>query len=136
MHTQSVRHISVTIERPLRDVYAFLEKPENFPLWASGLGHSFQHVSDNEWLADTPMGRVKLRFSDHNAYGVLDHFVIPERGEIIFSPMRVIANGQGSEVTFTLLRRAKMTDEDFERDAAWVQRDLRTLKDLLETAHG
>jgi len=47
--------------------------------------------------------------------------------------MRVIANGTGSEVIFTLFRLPEMTAEDFARDAEWVERDLRALKALLES---
>jgi hypothetical protein len=46
--------------------------------------------------------------------------------------MRVIADGEGCEVVFTLRRQPGMSDEDFERDAAAVLADLGTLKRLLE----
>jgi hypothetical protein len=36
--------------------------------------------------------------------------------------MRVIANGTGSEVLFTLFRLPDMTVEAFARDAEWVER--------------
>jgi hypothetical protein len=46
--------------------------------------------------------------------------------------MRVVSNGEGSEVIFTLFRTPGMTDEILERDIRWVTGDLATLKDLLE----
>jgi hypothetical protein len=46
--------------------------------------------------------------------------------------MRVVANGSGSEVLFTLFRARDMTAEKFAADARWVERDLRALKALLE----
>ena len=46
--------------------------------------------------------------------------------------MRVVPNGAGSEVTFTLLRLPEMSDQKFAEDAGMVQRDLRTLKSVLE----
>jgi hypothetical protein len=46
--------------------------------------------------------------------------------------MRVIANGTGSEVLLTLFRLPDMTVEAFARDAEWVERDLKALKELLE----
>lgn len=132
MLVQPVRHISVGISRPLDQVRAFLAEPANFPKWASGLGHSFRHVAGMEWLAETPMGPMRVRFSAPNAYGVLDHTLIPENGEEMHNPMRVFANGEGSEVVFSLLQRPGMSDEDFARDADWVSRDLQALKALLE----
>jgi hypothetical protein len=46
--------------------------------------------------------------------------------------MRVIANGAGSELIFTLFRLADMSDEKYAEDAEWVMRDLNALKQLLE----
>ncbi len=132
MSLHRVENISVSIARPWREAYEFLAAPENFPMWASGLGHSFRPADQGEWLAETPMGPMKVRFSEKNAYGVLDHYVIPVTGEAIYIPMRVFANGDGSEVIFTLFRRPDMSDESFAQDAEWVKRDLLALKKLLE----
>lgn len=46
--------------------------------------------------------------------------------------MRVLSNGVGSEVLFTLFRLPDMSDEKYAEDMRMVERDLRTLKDLLE----
>jgi hypothetical protein len=46
--------------------------------------------------------------------------------------MRVIPDGDGCEVVFTLRRQPGMTDADFSRDAGLVLADLRALKRLLE----
>ena len=75
---------------------------------------------------------MTLRFSAPNAYGVLDHSVVPDGGEPMHNPMRVVPNRDGSEVTFTLFQRPGMSDAEFERDADWVARDLAELKALLE----
>lgn len=53
----------------------------------------------------------------------------------MYNPMRVIPSGsdeQRCEVVFTLRRRPGVTDEEFEADAAAVEADLRTLRDLIE----
>ena len=75
---------------------------------------------------------MKVRFTERNGFGVLDHYVIPEPGPKIYIPMRVISNGTGSEVLFTLFRLSEMSDEKFAEDAEWVKRDLNALKILLE----
>jgi hypothetical protein len=46
--------------------------------------------------------------------------------------MRVMPNGKGSEFVFTLIRQPGMSDEQFAKDKAAVEQDLKTLKDLLE----
>jgi hypothetical protein len=54
-------------------------------------------------------------------------------GEIVYNPMRVTKDGNGSEMVFTLRRLPGMSDEDFERDAKAVAADLARLKRVLET---
>jgi hypothetical protein len=129
--TQQVRHISVSINRPPRSVYAFVSNPENLPKWATGLSGSIRKVK-GEWIADAPMGKVKVEFAEENKFGVLDHEVVLESGVKVYNPMRVIANGKGSEILFTLIRQPEMSDKKFAEDAKWVKKDLRILKDLLE----
>lgn len=126
------RNLSVSINRDAGDVYNFISVPENFRLWASGLGKALQKVN-GEWVAETPEGPVKVRFSERNELGVLDHWVSPKPGLQIYIPMRVIPNGSGSELIFTLFRLSDMSDEKFAADAEWVMRDLSSLKNLLES---
>jgi hypothetical protein len=130
--THQSRHLSVSINRDAREVYNFVCVPENFPRWASGLGKLLKKLND-EWVAETLEGPVKVRFSERNEFGVLDHWVSPAPGLEIYIPMRVIPNGGGSELLFTLFRLADMSDDKFAADAEWVKRDLTSLKKLLES---
>ncbi|NED84689.1 SRPBCC family protein, partial [Streptomyces sp. SID11233] len=102
--------------------------------WALGLGGSIERDGD-EWVApDTPMGRVTVAFVPPNDLGVLDHDVTLPGGEVVNNPVRVITDGPGSLVTFTLRRPAGASDAEFERDAEMVTADLARLKNLLESA--
>jgi Polyketide cyclase / dehydrase and lipid transport len=125
------RTVTVRIARPRDEVYAFASVPENFPRWASGLARSLRKVND-EWIAEAPEGQVKVHFTGRNDFGVLDQHVTIRPGVEVYVPMRVIANGAGSEVIFTVFRLPDMTAETFARDVEWVERDLRALKALLE----
>lgn len=80
------------------------------------------------------MGKVTVRFTENNTLGVLDHDVILESGATVHNPMRVMANGDGSEVAFSLFQRPEMSDEAFAADAAAVTRDLAKLKHVLEAS--
>lgn len=122
--------ISVSIERSPKDVYDFVSNPANLPKWASGLGASVESIA-GEWIARAPQGPVKFRFVERNDFGVLDHYVSPTPGVEVYIPMRVVANGAGSELVFTLFRQPGMSDAKFQEDAEWVQRDLNALKKLL-----
>ena len=130
MTTES-RHVCVDIDRHPDEVYAYTSDHTNLPAWASGIGDSIELV-DGEWVVESPMGRLTIRFAEPNDLGVLDHTVTLATGETFYNPMRVIQDGTGSEVVFTLRRSDEQSDEQFEADAATVAADLHTLKALLE----
>lgn len=127
----SSRHLSIHIDRPVQDVYDYASDPANAPEWAAGLAGSIEQV-DGQWVADSPMGRIVVAFAPGNDFGVLDHDVTLPSGQTIHNPMRVIQDGEGSEVVFTLRRRPELTDAAFAADAEAVQADLRSLKQRLE----
>ncbi|MCA1689392.1 MAG: SRPBCC family protein [Actinobacteria bacterium] len=125
------RHVSASIDRSAAEVYDFASSPTNLPLWAAGLAGSVELV-EGQWVGDSPMGRVTIAFAPKNELGVLDHDVGLPSGETVYNPMRVIPDGSGCEVVFTVRRRAGMTDADLDRDADAVAADLAALKRLLD----
>jgi len=124
-------HISEYIDRPVAQVYRYASDPANLSRWAAGLGTSAQQVN-GQWLVDTPGGRVRFAFAPRNELGVLDHYLTLDSGEVIYVPMRVIADAGGTEVVFTVRRLPGMTDEEFQLDGAAVAADLARLKRALE----
>jgi hypothetical protein len=132
MPTMQARIIHTSIDRDWRHVYAFASKPENMPLWASGLASGLTRDGE-DWIADGgPIGEVKVRFAPPNDFGVVDHSVTMQSGLVVQNTLRIVPNGDGAEVMFTLLRQADMNDDAFERDALHVAKDLATLKTLME----
>ena len=125
------RQLCIAIDCPPETVYAFVRNPENLPRWAAGLGKAVLK-SGCGWKVETPQGMMGLRFAPDNDFGVLDHYVKPADGAEIYVPMRVVENGAGSEVLFTLFRQPEMTDAEFGADCALVGRDLAALKKVLE----
>jgi hypothetical protein len=125
------RHVSISISRSVDKVYDFVSNPQNLPLWAGGLSGSIKNVN-GEWVAESPMGTVKIRFADKNRLGILDHDVTLPSGETFHNPMRVISNGDGCELLFTLYQRPGMSDGDFEKDEKQIKIDLQRLKTLIE----
>jgi hypothetical protein len=125
------RTLSISIGCRSDKVYAFVSNPENLPRWAAGLCKSVRK-SDAGWIVETTQGPMNLRFADDNDLGVLDHYVTPAPGVEVYVPIRVVPNGSGSEVLFTLFKLPGMSDEKFAEDAGLVARDLETLKRVLE----
>lgn len=129
--TLESRTLSITIAHPPQKVYEFVSNPENLPRWAAGLCKSVRK-SKAGWIAETPQGPMQIRFAEKNDFGVLDHFVTLASGAEVYVPMRVVPNGSGSEVIFTLFKTPDMSDKQFAEDVGLVGRDLETLKSVLE----
>ena len=131
-----VQNLSVHIACPPAEVYQFASDPMNLPLWAAGLARSQVRKEGDWWVMDAPFGKARVRFAERNAFGVMDHDVTLESGITVHNPMRVVPHGKGSEFIFTLIRQPGMTDAQFENDKAAVEKDLATLKNLLERSPG
>ncbi|MBB4188178.1 SRPBCC family protein [Sinorhizobium terangae] len=132
MATMATRIIHTSIARDWREVYAFMADHEKMPLWASGLSSGLSRDGD-DWIAPGPLGNARVRFAPDNDFGVVDHLVTLESGLTVHNALRVVPNGDGAEVMFTLLRQPGMSDEQFADDAAWVEKDLAALKSIMES---
>lgn len=126
------RTYSISIRRGWRDLYAQIWPPQFFRNWAAGLSESALRQEGDHWVAENEDGAIRIRFSPHNDYGVMDHWVTLPDGGTVHIPLRVIENGDGAEVMLTLFRQPDMDDERFAADARAINRDLATLKRLAE----
>jgi hypothetical protein len=122
--------VSVTIDVDLRSAYAYASDPQNLPSWAQGFVKSIEQHGTH-WLAETSLGQAKVRFAPANDLGVLDHEVELPSGKV-HNAMRVIPNGDGCEVMFTVLQLPDVADEDLRRDLETVRADLHKLRTVLE----
>ncbi len=123
--------LSISIQSTPAKVYEFVSNAENLPVWATTFVRSIRQVK-GEWVIETAQGPAKIRIAPKNESGILDHTIQTAAGDEVFVPMRVVPNGDGSEVLFTLFHMPGMTDEAFAADATMVEQDLQTLKKLME----
>jgi hypothetical protein len=130
---QPSKTLSLSIHAPLKKAYDYISDAANLPAWAPGFFLSVERV-DGKWVAKTTIGPVGIRFADRNPFGILDHFVKVDSGPETANPMRLIPNGTGCELLFTLFRTPEMSEPQFAEDAETVLRDLRNLKAILESA--
>ena len=119
-----------SIKSDPKTVYDFLSNLENLPKWASSTFPSIKEMN-GEWIVDTPHGRNKVIPTERNDFGILDHHVKLTSGIEVYVPMRVVKNGDGSEVMLTVFQTPEMTDEAFVEDIQTVEKDLNHLKTII-----
>ena len=126
--------VSQAVDAPADVVYALARQMDKLPLWASGLARGIAERG-GEWFADSPMGEVKVAMAPANAFGVLDHDVTLPNGVRVHNAFRVTPCGEGSLLSFVVLRPPDASARSFEADVAHVRRDLAALKQLVERQH-
>jgi hypothetical protein len=124
---------AVSINRAPEEVYQFVTTISNLPTWLTSFCKAVERLGDG-WAVTTAEGPIPIRFVPPNAFGVMDHDVGPGPGlpEIVSNPMRVVPNGSGSEVMFTLFRRPGTTEAHFLEDLSMVRADLAALRRVME----
>jgi hypothetical protein len=125
------RVVTQSVDVPRDVVYEFARAMENLPRWASGLASGISQ-ENGVWFTQSPMGRVKVAMAPRNEFGVLDHDVSLPNGVTVHNAFRVTPAGEGSILSFVVLRLPEVTAEAFEKDVAHVASDLSALKRLLE----
>lgn len=122
---------TVSIDAPVKRVFEFLSNAQNWPDWAIVNVLSVSPTDSDWWDMLTPAGPAKLRIRPNDELGTLDHdFDSPEASWTV--PARVVPNGSGSLFMITFFQPPTFTDDFFDEQIALVDRELDTLKRLLE----
>lgn len=114
----------------VRTAYDFAKQMDNLPQWASGLATGIEQRGDR-WFSQSPMGEVEIRMAKENEFGVLDHDVILPNGQSVHNALRITPAGDGSVVSFVVLKMPGTTDEAHNADMAHVKKDLLKLGEVL-----
>lgn len=119
-------HVSRVIAASPEAVYEYASDVDNLPRWAAGLAQAAVVREGDSLFVESPMGRVDVRFVEHNRFGVLDHDVTLPTGTVVTNPVRVLSHPEGAEVVFTV-RQIELDDDEFARDIELVSKDLERL---------
>ena len=90
-------------------------------------------INDAGWWSFTgPHGKSKLKFNENKALGILDHQFIDEESSWDV-PMRVVSNGNVSEVIVTLNKPDEITDEQFDQRMDEINDMFYSMKNIIES---
>ncbi len=137
MPTMTTETLTVTIDASADAVSKDLANPATHPEWATDFfAGPATAGNDDTWTVNVPMmgGEVAMKVDADVANGRIDLYLAPLGAP--FGPplpVRVIPNGDGCDVLFTLARFPGQPDAAWSDGLASMQRELIALKSRHET---
>lgn len=119
------RTITMSVSRKTGDVFdAILNSPPKMMPDARRTG-------DDSWTFSTPRGNANLKFKHNKTFGILDYLYVDEETSWDV-PMRVISNGDESEVIVTVVKPSILSDEQFDERMSELEILFENLKKIVE----
>ena len=84
------------------------------------------------WSFIGPYGKSKIKFHQNKSLGILDHQYIDEDSSWNI-PMRIIPNGDFSEVVITLKKPEQLSDSQFNQRVSKINKIILSMKKILES---
>jgi len=120
------RTVSITVEKKTGDAFdAILQLP-------SKMMPDAKIAPDGWWSFTGPHGKSKLQFKAYRSLGILDYRSIDGASSWTV-PMRVISNGDFSEVVITLNKPEELTDEQFDKRMTEIGDMVTSMKHIIES---
>ena len=121
------RTITITVKKKTGDAFdAILQLPSKMMPDAK--------INDEGWWSFTgPHGKSKLKFNEHKPLGILDHKYVDEES-VWDVPMRVVSNGDYSEILITLNKPDNLTDEQFNKRVDEIGELVNNMKQIIESS--
>jgi len=119
------RTITMSVSRKTGDVFdAILDSPPKMMSDA-------KQNDDDSWSFSTSRGYANLKFKHNKTFGILDHLYVDDETSWEV-PMRVVSNGDDSEVIITIVKPPGLTDEQFDERTKELEIAFGNLKKILE----
>ncbi len=119
------RTITITVKKKTGDAFdAILQVPPKMMPDAK--------INDDGWWSFTgPHGKAKLKFNENKSLGILDHQYVDAESKWDV-PMRVVSNGDFSDVVITLNKPDELTDSQFDQRMTEIGDMVLSMKKIIE----
>jgi len=121
------RTITITVKKKTGDAFdAILQLPPKMMPDAK--------INDDGWWSFTgPHGKSKLKFNENKPLGILDHKYVDEES-VWDVPMRVVSNGDYSEILITLNKPDELSDDQFNKRVDEIGELVNNMKQIIESS--
>ncbi|ABX12607.1 hypothetical protein [Nitrosopumilus maritimus] len=121
------RTITITVKKKTGDAFdAILQLPPKMMPDA-------KFHDDGWWSFTGPHGKSKLKFNENKPLGILDHQYVDEES-VWDVPMRVVSNGDYSEILITLNKPDELTDKQFNKRVEEIGELVNNMKQIIESS--
>lgn len=131
INTDGSTTLAVTVKRSPQEVYDYISNLANWPEF-SDFAANFEKVTDNEYIAHTSQGDIKVVAHFDPKHLLLDTQCILPDGEVQTIPYRVVPNKDGAELMMTNFRPRSSSKADYEEQLYWIEIELKRAKVILE----
>jgi len=122
------RTVTAVLPAPRDEVFEFLSKVENLPLWATDFARELKY-EDGKAKVVNGLGEFYFSIDADAKSGVIDMYAGPSEQEMGLFPTRVVALGpKESAYSFTMFKAPGMQDELFESQYRSLQREFENIR--------
>ena len=122
------RTVTMVLPAPRNEVFEFLSKVENLPLWATDFARELKY-DDGRAKVGNGLGEFYFSIDADAETGVIDMYAGTSEHEMGLFPTRVVALGpKQSAYSFTMFKAPGMEDELFESQHRSLQREFENIR--------
>ena len=126
------RTVTAVLSAPPSDVFDFLSKTENLPLWATDFARELRY-EDGKAKVVNGLGEFYFSIDADADTGVIDMYAGPTETELSIFPTRVVPLGSNRcAFTFTMFKAPETSDELFEAQHRSLQREFENIRARFE----
>ena len=123
------RTVTAVLPAPRDEVFAFLSKIENLPLWATDFAQDLK-FADGKAKVINGLGEFYISIDADPQTGVIDMYAGPAENEKVIFPARVVPLGaEQSAFSFTMFKTPGMPDDLFESQYRSLEREFDNIRD-------
>jgi hypothetical protein len=127
------RTVTAVLDASSDQVFEFLSRLENLPLWATDFAQELRYVDGKARIVNA-LGEFVFRIDADPATGVIDMFAGPREDEMVLFPTRVVSlGGSRSAYTFTMFKAPEMPDDLFESQRRSLEREFDNIRSRFAT---
>ena len=126
-NTESAKTLTASLPHDAQALFAWIAEPDNLSRWHSSFCRSVRKT-DGALIVESPRGAISTRFirDDHSL--VLDILAEVVEGIELAHALRVLRNGDGSELIWTLVKPDGISDSVFHEQVRWAGSALQNLR--------